>query len=117
MPSNTYIPQASAPLYLIIGIFFVLLPSASFGNMASDVFHHKPEIVGQVVHFIQPDDISLLPCTDQLNTDLAAIDWQKRMVADTGWRAAFSVALPVLAAYKRYKDCLKKAYPSVGNTP
>jgi len=78
---------------------------------------HSYESVGQAGCFTYPDNTTLLPCTDQFATDLAGLDWRIGVNADTGTQAAFSIVLPVFTAYKRYKDCLKTAYPGAENAP
>lgn len=109
----------STQLGLPAGAFFLLLSGACFGSSApSGYLHSGPETpFVQIKHTTLPENITRLPCTDQFASDLAGLDWRTGVNADTGWQAAFSVALPVFTAYKRYKDCLKTAYPGAENTP
>lgn len=99
--------------------FFLLFSGACFGATApTGNIYSEPETISvKVRHTIQPDKITRLPCTDQFASDLAELDWRSGAEADTGWQAAFSIAIPVFTAYKRYKDCLKAAYPGAENTP
>lgn len=111
--------RASTRFGLLAGAFFLLLSGACFGTTAPlGSIHSGPETSSvQISHTTLPDNTTHLPCTDQFATDLAGLDWRIGVNADTGWQAVFSVVLPVFTAYKRYKDCLKTAYPGAENAP
>ena len=109
----------STQLGLHAGAFFLLLSGACFGSSApSGYMHSRSETPSvQICHTTTPDNTTRLPCTDQFVSDLAEVNWCAGLEAETVWGSAFAVALPVFTAYKRYKDCLKTAYPGAENTP
>lgn len=101
-----------APLPLLAGLLFLMLPSVSSSLKASNGVCQEQAISTRILEFsVLPDIGSLLPCTGQFAKDLAAIDWRSCASIDSGWRAAFAVALPIFEAYRNYKNCLRKTYP------